>query len=137
MSRQRGFVATELALGIGVLLVPVAMLVLTVPSWSERQATARAIAREAGRTVAVAGWCDLDRARAVSNAMALNLGVEPGDVSVALEDCAPGRLPRGGVVTVSVTIQLPAVAIPGIANVAEWHWTARHTEPVDPYRSFD
>ncbi len=43
---ERGFVAAELVLGVGLLLFPVALLVLTLPTWSERQATGRAIARE-------------------------------------------------------------------------------------------
>ena len=39
---ERGFIATELVLGLGLLVLPVALLVLTLPGWSERQATARA-----------------------------------------------------------------------------------------------
>jgi hypothetical protein len=135
LSRDRGFVATEFVLGIGVLLVPVAMLVLTLPSWSERQSTARSIAREAGRSIAVAGWCDGAHAQRVSDVMSDNLGVASRDVSVTL-DCAPGRLPRGGEVEVRVTVVMPAVSIPGITDVARWHWTAVHRHPVDPYRSF-
>ena len=38
--RDDGFAATELVLGVGLLLVPVALLVLTLPTWSERQTTA-------------------------------------------------------------------------------------------------
>jgi hypothetical protein len=44
-SREGGYVAAELALGIGLLVFPVALLVLTLPTWSERQTTARSIAR--------------------------------------------------------------------------------------------
>jgi hypothetical protein len=49
--QDAGYVAAELALGVGLLVFPVAMLVLTLPTWSERQASARAIAREMARTV--------------------------------------------------------------------------------------
>ena len=38
-SDESGFVATELVLGIGLLVLPVALLVLTLPGWSERQVT--------------------------------------------------------------------------------------------------
>ena len=51
-NRQGGFVATELALGVGVLLLPVVFVVLTIPSWSERQTTGardRPRSREGGR----------------------------------------------------------------------------------------
>jgi hypothetical protein len=131
-----GYVAAELALGIGVLVFPVAMLVLTLPTWSERQSAARAIAREVGRTVAVAGTCDGSAAKQVGVTMGENLGLEAGQVDVAL-DCAPGqRLRRGGEVTARVTVSMPAVEIPGIGAVGAWRWTAEHHEPVDQYRSF-
>jgi hypothetical protein len=135
-AREHGFVALELAVGIGLLVLPVACLVVTLPTWSERQTTARAIAREVGRTTATAGVCDRAEAEATTREMAANLGLGPGDVSVAL-DCRPGaRLARGGTVTARVTVQVPAVALPGIGPAGAWSWTAAHTEPVDPYRSF-
>jgi hypothetical protein len=136
-SRESGFVAGELALGIGLLLVPVALLVVTLPTWSERQTTARSIAREAARVVAVAGTCDRSRALELGHDMARNLGLPPGDIDVQL-DCASGaRLPRGGSVRASVTVTVPAVALPGIGSVGAWSWTAHHSEPVDQYRSFE
>ena len=133
---ETGFVALELAVGIGLLVLPVACLVLTLPTWSERQTTARAIAREVGRTTATAGVCDRAGAEATTREMAVNLGLDPGDVSVAL-DCRTGaRLARGGTVTARVTVQVPAVAIPGVGSAGAWSWTAVHTESVDPFRSF-
>jgi hypothetical protein len=133
---QRGFVATELAIGIGLLVLPVACLVLTLPTWSERQTTARAIAREVGRATAVAGRCDRVAAEALTREMAGNLGLDQRDVAVAL-DCASGaRLARGGTVTARVTVRVPAVAIPGVGGFGAWSWTAAHTETVDPYGSF-
>jgi hypothetical protein len=136
-SREGGYVAAELALGIGVLVFPVALLVLTLPTWSERQTTARSIAREVSRVVAVAGVCDRGRAAETGQDMARNLGLATSDVDVQL-DCVPGgRLPRGGNVRASVTIAVPAVAIPGIGSVGAWSWTAHHSEPVDQYRSFE
>jgi hypothetical protein len=136
-SRERGYVAGELALGIGLLLFPVALLVLTLPSWSERQTTARSIAREVSRAVAVAGVCDSARAAQTGQDMARNLGLAPADVDVRL-DCATGaRLPRGGNVRASVTVAVPAVELPGIGGVGAWSWTAHHSEPIDQYRSFE
>jgi hypothetical protein len=135
--RQRGFVAIELALGAGLLLIPVAMLVLTVPTWSERQATARAIVREVTRAAAITGTCNPGTANEVAYSMAANLGLDPDEVSVEL-DCVSGRpLPRGDRITAGVTVRMPAVRIPGVTDVAAWSWTARHTEPVDPYRSIE
>ena len=132
---EQGYVAAELALGVGLLVFPIAMLVLTLPTWSERQSVARAIAREAARTITVGGTCDPGAARDIGATMAGNLGLR-GGVDVAL-DCSSGaRLRRGGTVTASVTVRMPAVEIPGIGAAGAWSWTARHSEPVDQYRSF-
>jgi hypothetical protein len=136
-SREGGYVAGELAIGIGLLVFPVALLVLTLPTWSERQTTARSIAREVARVVAVAGVCDRGRAADTGHDMARNLGLPPADVDVQL-DCAAGdRLPRGGSVRASVTVAVPAVAVPGIGSVGAWSWTANHSEPIDQYRGFE
>lgn len=133
--RESGYVAAELALGVGLLVFPIAMLVLTVPTWAERQSAARAIAREAARTVAVDGHCDTGAARDVGSTMAANLGIR-GGVDVALDCRAGERLRRGERVTARVTVLMPAVQIPGIGAVGAWSWTAHHAEPIDQYRSF-
>ena len=135
--REAGFVAAELAIGVGLLLFPVALLVLTLPSWSERQTTARAVAREVGRVVAVRGVCDRASATRTAAVMAENLGMAASELDVDL-DCGDGaRLERGSDLGVAVTVRVPAVDIPGIGSVGEWSWTAHHDEPVDQYRSFD
>jgi len=134
---ERGYVAGELAIGIGLLVFPVALLVLTLPTWSERQTTARSVAREVARVVAVAGVCDRGRAIETGHDMARNLGLPSGEVDIQL-DCVPGtRLDRGGSVRASVTVVVPAVDLPGIGGVGAWSWTAHHSEPIDQYRSFE
>jgi hypothetical protein len=130
---ESGFVATELALGITLLVVPVALLVLTLPRWSERQATARVIAREAARRAARDGVCDSAAARSLGATMALNLGVTPGDVTVDLTCVDGATLVPGSDVEARVTVTMPAVEVPGIGAVGGWSWTAGHREPVDRY----
>jgi hypothetical protein len=131
--REGGFVAVELVLGLGLLVLPVALLVLTLPGWSERQVTARAIAREAGRRVARDGVCDREEAAGLGATMAENLGLSAGDVQVVL-DCAPGAaLVPGSDLEARVTVRMPAVQLPGVGGVGQWAWTARHREPVDRY----
>lgn len=134
-SSEAGFVATELVLGLGLLVLPVALLVLTLPGWSERQTTARVIAREAARTVARDGRCEPEVAVALARTMAGNLGVTLHDVDVDVQ-CSPGAvLVPGSELEVDVTVRMPAVHVPGVGNVGEWTWTARHREPVDRYAS--
>ena len=132
---EAGFVATELVLGLGLLVLPVALLVLTLPGWSERQTTARVIAREAARTVARDGRCEPEVAVGLAGTMAGNLGLTLNDVAVDVQ-CAPGAdLVPGSELEVDVTVRMPAVHVPGVGNVGEWTWTARHREPVDRYAS--
>jgi hypothetical protein len=137
MSRrsESGFVATELAAGVALLVVPVALLVLTFPRWSERQLTALVISREVARLSARDGVCDRGAARDLGATMARNLGVAPADLTVDLA-CADGSgLVPGGDVEARVTVAMPAVHVPGVGSVGEWSWTARHREPVDRYAS--
>jgi len=132
---ERGFVATEFALGIAVLLIPVACLVLTLPTWSERKTTARAIVREVARVVASSGVCDQESARGLTAIMARNLGLPDGDATVEL-GCWPGApLEPGSELEAAVTVRMPAVDIPGVGPVGAWSWTARHRQPVDRYVS--
>lgn len=130
-----GFVATELVVGVAVLVLPVALLVLTFPRWSERQSTARVIARETARRAARDGLCDGAAARSVGATMARNLGVPPAEVSVEL-GCVDGSgLVPGSDVEARVTVGMPGVEVPAVGAVGAWSWTARHREPVDRYAS--
>lgn len=132
---DEGFVATELVTGIALLLVPVACLVLTLPTWSERTTTARAIARQVARLVAGSGRCDTAAARGLTEVMARNLGLAEGDATVAL-DCSPGGvLAPGSQLEAVVTVRMPGVALPAVGAVGEWHWSAAHRQPVDRYGS--
>jgi hypothetical protein len=132
---EAGFVAVELVAGIALLVVPVALVVLTLPRWSERQVTARAIGREVARRAARAGVCDVGDARALAATMASNLGVPDRDVEIEL-GCSDGSaLAPGSDVEVAVTVTMPALQLPGLGAVGGWSWTARHREPVDRYVS--
>jgi hypothetical protein len=133
--QDEGFVAAELALGLGLLVVPVALLVLALPGWSERQSAARSIAREVARAAAVSGHCDERAAEALGATMATGLGLG-ADVRVDLL-CPDGTpLPRGGLLAARVIVRMPALTIPGIGAVGAWEWTALHRQPVDAYRSY-
>src|SRR5206468_8349725 len=112
---------------------PVALLVLTLPRWSERQAVARVIGREVARRIARDGLCDRGAAEALGATMARNLGVSPRDIAVELTCAAGAELAPGSDVEARVTVSMPAVQVPGVGAVGAWSWTARHREPVDRY----
>jgi hypothetical protein len=132
---ESGFVVTEFAFGVAVLVLPVALLVLTFPRWSERQVTASVIGREVARRAARDGICDLGAARVLGATMARNLGVAPAELTVDLSCTDGAGLASGGVVEATVTVTMPAVQVPGLGAVGAWSWTARHREPVDRYAS--
>ena len=132
----RGFVAAEWALAIGVIIIPVTLLVVSFPVWIERQSVARRAANEAARAFVLASSeGEGERAAGeVVEQIRQNYGLAPGQLSAPAID---GRLARGEVVTVSVTVTMPAISIPlWEVSAGSWEWTATHAERVDDYRSF-
>lgn len=146
---ERGSVPIELALGVGLLVLPIAVLVLSFPTWVERQSMARSAAQEAARLAVLATdpiGAERD-AVALVDEVAANHGLDPEDAEVCLsvhplespspERCTGlSRIPRGAAVTAAVSVRLPALTFPGLSTlVPEVTWTARATERVDLYRS--
>lgn len=146
---QDGHVGLELALGAGLLVLPVALLVLTFPGWVERRSAAQVAAQEAARTAVVADVAagTPSATRAVVAAIAENHGLEADELDVCLATHALGDPPprcggplvltRGGEVTAWVGVRVPVVRIPMLELVlAETRLEVRHTERIDRYRSF-
>lgn len=135
--RQPGFIAAEFALGVCVVVLPVALLVLALPTWSERQSMAQRAANESAREVVLAGsWsAGTTAARAVVDQVARNYDV-PLDQVRGPDFRAGGGLAPGQTVVARVTVRMPALVIPLVGQVGGWSWTAVHAERVDDYRSF-
>ena len=138
---QEGGVPIEFAMGAALLLIPTALLVLTLPTWVERQTLARSAAAAVARAVAVApSWSDgtLD-AEAVLGELATGGGVGVSEIRWGVcgggeGECRPS-LERGGGVTATVTVRVPIVVLPMVGTVGGFDITATHVEPVDRYRS--
>lgn len=131
---EAGGIPIEFALGIGVLVLPVALLVVLLPTWVERQSAARLAAREAARAVVLADAMDAGVAAgedAVAR-IAANHGIDPDDFAVTFA----GSLARGDTVTATLAARFPATVFPGVGEAAGFTWTVTHTEHVDRYRSF-
>ena len=127
-----GIIATELVLAVGLLLLPVVLLVTSLPQWSERQHAAIVAARDAARAAANdwPGDGSLDGQRVATEVVAAH-GIPAGDVRVTVAP-APDR---GGVLNVTVTIRMPAIAVPLIGRAAAWSWSAHAGVRIDDYRS--
>ncbi len=127
-----GFTAIELTLGLAVLLIPTALLVLTLPTWIEIESGARAAARSAARAAVLSD--DLGHIQAHAEAVASNqLGFRRGALD-RLE--LGGSLVPGGAVEARVTVTYPALDIPLVGAVGSFRHTTTHREPVDLHRSF-
>lgn len=125
-----GSAPLELAVSVGLLLVPAVLLVLSFAPWVEHQMAAREIARNVARTAAVAAA--LPDTEVLLDQAADNYGIDRADIAVTLS----GDVGRGGLVTATVDVRMPAIVIPGIGGLGSVTWTVHHTEQVDLYRSF-
>lgn len=131
---ERGNAALELVLGVCLLLLPVTMLVVTLPEWLERQAAVRLAAAEAARALALSSaWAEgtADAEAAVAR-IGRGHGLQPGDLQVTLA----GDLRRGAYVQAEVRTVVPLTRIPGFGALGGFTVVARHAERVDPYRSW-
>lgn len=128
---DRGSTAVELPLAVGLLLLPVVIVILSVPQWPERQSIATSAARQAVSLYATgntpAQGTDLAN-RAVAQTAA-NYGLDNLTLELTGEWC------RGCEVTAHVTVTIPAVQLPLAGTVGSFEWTAISTARIDDYRS--
>jgi hypothetical protein len=134
-ARDRGAAAVELPLAAGLLLLPIAMVVMLVPQWPERQAVARAAAKEAASLYANAAdeASGAERARAAVGQAAANHGLPAEAMTVELR----GQWCRACTVTADVTVNIPAIAVPAIGTIGSFTYTASSTARIDDYRDIE
>lgn len=132
-----GYVAAELAAALGLLLLPVAVVVVSLPVWSEVQAMGRVAAQQAARAAVMAP--DDDGARAAATAAATTVVTNHGRSLAAPVRLSGSLRPAAGgaqaLVTATVTVELPVVGLPLLGDLTAVDWEVSHTQPVDLYRS--
>jgi hypothetical protein len=128
-----GAAAIEMPLAIGLLLLPIAMVVMLVPQWPERQTVARAAAKEAATLYATAPDEASGAALAQSSVAqaAANHGLPAGAMTVALG----GEWCRACSVTATVTVEVPAINVPFAGTVGSFTYSSTSTARIDDYRS--
>jgi hypothetical protein len=144
-----GAAPIEFALAVGFLLIPMAVLVMSIAPWVERQSMARVAAGEAARVLVLSSGTSPDEtaASALALRIASNHGIDAEEVSVFF--CAPEgasremkaeahcpSLSRGAMMAVEVRVSVPAATILGIGTFGEATVSSRVTEQVELYRSF-
>jgi hypothetical protein len=132
-SDERGIAAIDMFVVVIVAMIPVFVIVMSVPSWVERMSFARVAAQEAARAVVLADTLEEGRAQAgvVVNEIAANYDVPSGGSSFALS----GELERGATISATVSVQTPTLTIPFITTVGSTTLSSTHSEVVDHYRS--
>lgn len=136
-SYDGGFVAAEWLAGLALLVVPVLLVVVTVPAWVSAHAAAASAAREGARAAGQAGTAHQARRRAVEavGAVLSSRGIEqPPQIEVALPSTSSGHLAREGVVAVEVRIPTDGIVI-GPINVQGPTVVGSHRRSLDPMRS--
>jgi hypothetical protein len=131
-AQEAGFVAIEWVAAVALLLLPIVVLVATMPGWAERRHAATVAAREAANELAAAWPSGNDAiARLVATDVAADHGVDAADVVVRVP--AVGEA-RGDYVEVDVDIRMPAVGV-GLMAFGSWRYTAKAVRRIDDYRS--
>lgn len=133
MISERGATPVELALGVMLLVVPVAIVVLSIAPVFEHRNFARRAAAEAARTMVLSTGDPSAEALAVIEAQATTMGIDPDDVTVLLCGGAECALDRGSVVTVDVTVLVEELS--SILPIGTITVQAVHSEQVDLFRS--
>lgn len=137
-SEQTGaaYAAVELVLVLGIILLPMLAGIAQLPRWVDAKSTADLAAQEAARLVVLADtW---EEGVAAGDAMIATVASNRGlDVGLIEAVGYEGALVRGGTVTVTVTLRVPPVILPGVGEVGGTISLSRTaTERVDDYRQF-
>ncbi len=125
--------ALSLALGVGFIVLPVLVLVLSVPVWEQRVVDAQDAARAAARALAVAPDWAAGAMAADSAARDLLQGDGVGASQASLD--LRGSLAPGSTVTAVVTVQVPVGVLPGVGRVGHLQYSATSSQTVSMYRS--
>ncbi|MEZ5342958.1 MAG: hypothetical protein R2706_16395 [Acidimicrobiales bacterium] len=117
---ERGSALFEMPLLVGLIMIPFGLLVITVPTWVERQTAARDAAGEVARSIVVG---DVDQASILAS---IERGYElpSGTLRVA----SGSSYLAGDSVVVVVEVAMPAVDLPLFGSFGHLSWSTEHVE---------
>ena len=118
-------------MGFALILLPIAIVVMVVPQWPERQTVATAAAKEAATLYATAD--NPEAGAAAAQAAVAQTAANYGLDGLQLELC--GAWCRGCTVTANVTVTIPAVQVPFIGTIGNTSWTATSSARIEDYAS--
>ena len=129
-TRERGSVMIEFPMVIGLVLIPFEMLAISASTWVERQTAARDAAAESARALVLAGPESTITPELIVQRIEQGYGLPAGTLQLS----APANaVVPGESITVAVTVEIPALALPILGNIGAVDWTAEHTERFPDY----
>lgn len=123
---ERGAVVVEIPMVLGFLIIPVAFLILTVPTWLQGIHAANDGAAESARAFVLSG-ADPD---AVGRALSATATSHGFDGRLDLASASTSGVGPGDEVTIVVNVELPAIAL---FDVGSFTYTATHVERYPSY----
>lgn len=134
--RGAAYAAVEMVLVLGLIMLPLLAGIAQLPRWVDAVSTADLAAQEAARSFALADN-EGDGVVAAELAVATivsNRGMDVGDIERVI---VAGVLARGETVTVTVTLRVPPLVLPGVGPVGGTAGLSRSAaERVEDYRQF-
>ena len=132
---QGGAGAVELVLAVAFLIIPVALLLMSLPILAEYRSMGDAAAREAVRACAVASdpRSGQETSERVARQIITERGLAPEGTTIDI-DCAVAWRP-GGVVTAAVVFEVPAIHIVGIGEIGSITISRSYVERIEAHRS--
>ena len=133
---ERGSGAIDLVLATAFILIPMAMLLVSLPLLVAYKAMGDAAAREAVRACATA--FDPSSGQELAEELAYRIlserGLSPEATQVAV-DCESAWEP-GGVVSATVSLRVPMINVVGIGSLGTVNIHRSFREQIEPYRSW-
>ena len=133
---ERGSGAVELVLTTAFILIPMAMLLLSLPLMVAYRSMGDAAAGEAVRACASAfdPASGQERAEWIAHRILRERGLSPEGIEVVV-DCETAWEP-GGVVSATVSFQAPMINVVGIGSLGTVNINRSYRERMEPYRSW-
>lgn len=135
MKDERGLVAVELPLAVGMFLVAAAVVVATAIAWVERLSIAGKAAGNAVTEMVDAESLEsgVAAAHGAVSRVRHNYGLPGGHLELTE---VPAKFERGTTLEVGVAVSMPAVTVPFLGTIEGWTRTVYASARVGDYRSF-
>ncbi|MPZ53314.1 MAG: hypothetical protein GEU79_11385 [Acidimicrobiia bacterium] len=134
--KQRGSVAIDVSMGVCFILIPLLLLVTSVPGWLAAHEIASTAAREAARAAVVEPTSEAARI-AAQEAAALVVNERSSDIGFLGVELK-GEWDRGEVIEVTVSVSAPPIWVPLWGTVGDgYQVSAGSSERIGEWRSLE